>query len=171
MRRIVKLLKAWAKSRKSWNMPSGFILSKLTDEKYYKDMSLLNRDDKALLQVMEAIYARLQWNLVVKHPVVEGENITKSDQDANMEELRDKLKTAIDTLSVLRKSDCTELDALKALRDLFSTDYFDKRIEGLEEEKKKSESNSNSCSAFVIGGITSPSSPVIKQGGEQNRYA
>jgi len=170
MRRIVKLLKAWAKSRKSWNMPSGFILSKLTDEKYYKDMSLLDRDDKALLQVMEAIYARLQWDLVVKHPVVNGENITKSDQDANMVELRNRLKTAIDTLSVLRKNDCTELDALKAFRDFFSTDYFDKRINELEEEEKKSESTGRCGSAFVVGGIA-PRSPVVKKGGEQQRYA
>ncbi|OGQ95899.1 MAG: hypothetical protein A2521_02885 [Deltaproteobacteria bacterium RIFOXYD12_FULL_57_12] len=171
MRRIVRLLKAWSKSRKSWNMPSGFILSKLTDEQYYKDMSLLGRDDKALLQVMEGIHARLQWDLVVKHPVVDGENITKSNEDANMVELRDRLGKAIDTLSILRKSDCAELNALKALRDLFATDYFDQRIDKLEEEKKNSENDSRSSAAYILGGGTAPHSPVIKQGGERQGYA
>jgi hypothetical protein len=120
---------------------------------------------------MEAIQTRLQGDLVVKHPVIDGENITKSNDDANMVELRDRLGKAIDTLSVLRKSDCTELDALKGLRDLFSTDYFDKRIDELEEEKKKSESNSRSGSTFVVGEGVVPCSPVIKQGGERQRYA
>jgi Cyclic GMP-AMP synthase DncV-like, nucleotidyltransferase domain len=167
MRRIVKLLKAWSKSRKSWRMPSGFILSKLTDEKYYKDQGLLDRDDKALLQVMEAIHQRLQWDLEVKHPVV-AENITKTREDANMVELRNRLADAVNILSVLRKSDCTELDALKALRDLFSTEYFDERIEELE-HAKKSEAASIAAPFITVSG-REPGAPVVKKGGE-GRYA
>lgn len=172
MRRIVRLLKAWSKSRKSWNMPSGFIFSKLTDEKYFKDMSLLDRDDQALLQVMEAIKQRLEGffgpNLVVEHPVVLGETITKTDKDANMVELLDRLGTAIETLSVLRRSDCTELDALKALREMFCTDYFDERIGEIEDEAKKSDSSGKTSAIITSGSV--PSKPVVKKGGE-GRYA
>jgi hypothetical protein len=163
MRRVVKLLKAWAKSRKSWNMPSGFILSKLTDEKYYKDMSLLDRDDKALLQIMEAILQRLQGgNLMVSHPVVNGETITKTNADANMVELRDRLGDAVKILSVLRRADRNELDALKVLRDLFNTDCFDGRIKELEKEAK------NAAKVTVTGSLASTA--VVKKGGE-DRYA
>lgn len=171
MRRVAKLLKAWSKSRKSWNMPSGFILSKLTDEVYYKDTNLLDRDDKVLLQVMEKIETRLRSRLVVNHPVVSGETITKTDNDANMVELRTRLGDAIKTLSVLRKSSCSELDALKALRDLFSTDYFDERIEKLEQEgEKKRERNFRAAASSITVTGTEPQSPVVKKGNE-GRYA
>jgi cyclic GMP-AMP synthase DncV-like protein len=168
MRRVVKLLKGWTKSRKSWNLPSGFILSKLTDEVYYKDLALLDRDDQALLQVMEAILRRLQGSLVVRHPVVPGETITKSDKDANMVELRDRLGDAVKTLAVLRRSDCTELDALKALCDLFDTDYFDARIAELVEEGKKAGGKGGGGAPVVA--VTAPTLPVVKKGGE-GRYA
>lgn len=167
MRRIVKLLKSWAKSRSSWNLPSGFILSKLTDEVYYKDMSLLDRDDKALLQVMERILDRLRLgNLVVRHPVITTETITKSNSDANMVELRDRLANAVDTLAVLRKADCFEVDALRALRTLFNTDYFDERIGELEEEAKAVAKSS----LLATSTGEQARAPVIKKGGE-GRYA
>lgn len=172
MRRIVRLLKAWCKSRKSWNMPSGFILSKLTDEVYSKDQSLLNRDDQALLQVMEAILSRLNglfWpNLVVDHPVIWGETITKTKNDPDMVQLHSRLGDAVKALSILRDSSCTELDALKALRNLFSTDYFDERIKELEKGDEKSESAT--CAASITSTGTEPTRPVIKKGGE-GRYA
>jgi len=178
MRRLVKYLKFHAKSRKSWNMPSGFILSKLIDEKYFKDPSLLNRDDMALLQVMEAVSQRLSWSgLVVQHPVVQGETITESDNDADMVELRGRVAEAVKTLAVLRKSDCSELDALKALRDLFNTDYFDDVIAEFS-SPQKSEASSGVAAALVMGAVAvalsaarrAPSEPVIKRGGE-GRYA
>jgi hypothetical protein len=166
MRRIVRLLKAWCRSRNSWNMPSGLILSKLIDENYYKNNLLLNRDDQALLQTMESIFNRLQYSLEVTHPVVKGENITKTNQDSDMIEFRDRLGSAIQTLSTLRKSNCSDIDALKALRDFFFTDFFDKNIFLL--ENKKSEISDSLESIFV--GDNEPSSPVIKKGGT-GRYA
>lgn len=162
MRRLVKLEKAWAKSRKSWNLPSGLVFSTLTDEVYYKDLALAERDDQAFLQVLERMHTRLKGNLRVEHPVVKGTYITKTDADSNMVELRDRLADAIATLSVLRKSDCTELDALKALRDLFSTDFFDDRIADLQKGSKAM------AAPAVI--VSKPTEPVIKQGGE-GRYA
>lgn len=164
MRRMVKLEKAWAKSRKSWNLPSGLIFSTLTDEVYYRDDTLLNRDDQAFLRVLERIHARLQSNLVVNHPVVRGDTVTKTDRDSTMVELRDRLGDAIKTLSILRKHDCTELDALKALRDLFDTDYFDERIAQLQAPTKAA------AAPAVIIRTEQPQEPVIKQGGE-GRYA
>lgn len=167
MRRVVKLLKAWSKSRKSWNLPSGFVLSKLTDEVYYPDSSLLDRDDKALLQVMESILGRLKrGDLTVSHPVVAGETITKSTNDANMVELRKRLSDAVVTLAVLRRSECTEANALKATKEIFNTDYFDERIARLEEELKESEDSGRGFADWDL----LAAGPFIKKGGE-GRYA
>jgi hypothetical protein len=162
MRRMVKLGKAWSKSRKTWNLPSGLAFSTLIDEVYYKDLSLVDRDDQAFVQVLERIHARLQGSLRVEHPVVSGTYITKTDNDSNMVELRDRLANAIATLAVLRKSDCTELDALKVLRDFFATDFFDARIAELAKDSK------GMAAPAVI--VPKPTEPVIKQGGE-GRYA
>lgn len=170
MRRTVRLLKAWAKSRKSWNMPSGFILSILTDETYYKDQTLLDRDDQALLQVMERIRDRLQWSLVVAHPIVIGENVTKTASDANMVELRNRLGDAVSALAVLRRNDCTELDALRALRDLFDTDYFDEKIKELQKEKSRDAGRVSDAGPFITVSGREPQTAVVKKGGE-GRYA
>lgn len=166
MRRVVRFLKAWAKSRKSWNMPSGFIFSVLTNEMYpNKDQTLLNRDDIALLRVMEGIHLRLTINLTVNRPVPPNEAITKSDNDAAMVQARERLSDAISSLQVLRSATCTELDALNAWKDFFATDAFDERISELESSKK-----SESGSAFVITGKKEPEQQVQKRGGE-DRYA
>lgn len=170
MRRIVRLLKAWSKSRKTWNMPSGFILSKLVSENYAKDMTLLGRDDKALLQVMEAIHSRLQNSLIVNHPAVAGETITRSNADANMVELRNRISVSINSLSALRKSDCTEFDALKVIKSMFDTMHFDDRIAELSVATKATENTNQALASVFATPKSEPSTPVVKKGGD-GRYA
>jgi hypothetical protein len=161
MRRIVRLLKAWSKSRASWNMPSGFVLSILVNERYYKNSDWYDRDDKALLTMLNSIYQRLQGNLQVYRPVTPAEQITKSSSDANMRELRDRLGDAIATLSVLLKADCTRLEALKAYKSVFATAYFDAEIARLERD----EAASKAASLLTTSG-GEPKAPFIKRGGE-----
>jgi len=168
MRRVVCLMKAWAKSRKSWNMPSGFILSVLVDEAYpIRDASLLGRDDDALIRVIDYLHSRLIASAVVRHPVL-SENITKTEQDACMVELRDRLQVARESLADLRKASCSELEALKIWRGFFDTDHFDARIQELEEERTAK------VAAPAIVGLSRDGGPpeqeVIKRGGE-GRYA
>ncbi|HUK32346.1 MAG TPA: hypothetical protein VLV86_00460, partial [Vicinamibacterales bacterium] len=55
MRRIVRLMKAWARSRASWNNPTGFVITVLVDEAY-PVKQWLNRDDQALVAVMRSIH-------------------------------------------------------------------------------------------------------------------
>lgn len=163
MRRLVRLLKAWSRSRTSWNMPSGFILSILVDEVYpAKDPSYLNRDDYALVAVLERLHNRLQTSRIVRHPVV-NENVTRSDADADMVELRDRVGEAVKAFAPLRRTDCSERDALMLWRDFFATDYFDTKIAELGEKM-----------AAAAAGISSSSDrapeEVIKRGGE-GKYA
>lgn len=162
MRRMVRLLKAWSKSRASWSLPSGFVLSILTNEVYpyggYPD-----REDHALFQTVQQMRNRLRSNLTVNRPVSLYESVTKTAADANMVSLRDKLIEATDRLAPLGDSSATDLEALKALKWFFCTSYFDKEIESLEEAAK-------STAGFVSVESNQPSGPVVKSGGE-GRYA
>ncbi len=149
MRRLVRLLKKFAISRDSWNMPSGFILTVLTDEGYF---SYDEFDDRALYNLMKSIKSRLDGTLVVQHPVL-SETLTKTNEDSCMKELLDKLEWAISELKIIETTDSRK-KALKAWKSIFNTDYFDDEID-------KCESKSAS---FVIAG-NQPVQPVHKAGG------
>ncbi len=152
MRRVVRLLKAFAKSRESWSMPSGFILSVLVDERYRAEAS---RDDKSFHDTIQGVYSRLQLNLTVRHPVVD-EPLTKTDNDPKMIELRTQLEKAVDWLKVLHDNDCTKKAALKAWGKVFNTDFFDSFI-------KEDDKGSGPTNITVTG--DQPSAPVRKEGG------
>lgn len=153
MRRMVRLLKYWSKSRSSWNMPSGFILSVLADEGYaaWKD-----RDDQALLSLMRSIRNRLLVQDRVYRPVSPREEITNDRTVAKVRNFRDELASAIAELSKIEQSDCDELMALKALRTVFNTDFWDARI-------KQLESGGGGGGGKAIAAV--PTQPVDKRGG------
>ncbi|BCH68453.1 hypothetical protein RvVAT039_pl12860 (plasmid) [Agrobacterium vitis] len=125
MNRIVKLMKAFARSRESWRsrIATGFMITKLVEEKY---LSLDKRDDQTLRDTMRAIYNRLEGSLVIYHPVL-NETLTNGDDDARAKFLRDKLGWALSELAVLDNADCTEDKARKAWDSVFNTDFFTNR--------------------------------------------
>lgn len=148
-RRMVRLLKAFAISRPSWNMPSGFTLSVLANELYRTGL----KEDETLYNLFVALKARLALNLVVRHPVV-AENLTETDKDANMVEFREKISWALDELKILLNASCSEKEALKAWATVFNTDYF----QGLLDKE------ASNRAPFAITGST-PTRPVEKGGG------
>ncbi len=157
MRRIVRLMKAWARSRSSWNNPTGFVITVLVDEAY-PVKQWLNRDDQALLAVMRSIHNRISMNERVYRPVAPREEIT-SDQTLNrIRFMREVLPDAITELSKLESTDCDELTALKALKKLFNTDFWDDRIAELEKGGGDDGGGSGKTKAI-------PAAPVIKKGG------
>lgn len=169
LRRIVRLIKKFAGSRASWKgqIASGFMITKLVTEKYRAN---LDREDAALYDTMTAIRNRLDYDLVVKHPVTPNSTLTNGTDDARARFLRDKLSEAISWLEVLFENDCTAEKAAKAWNKVFNTTYFTDRI------ATKSNSASNSADAIWNGGIlrdwanrSEPESPVRKEGG--GRYA
>lgn len=123
MRRVTRLIKKFCKSRKSWNMPSGLIISKLVDEEYAQ-YACEDRDDLAFLDTLQAISDRLRWDKTVKHPVVKGEYISKG-KEAAINQFKDKIDEFLPKLrDVLDDPECTDDDAMKAWDDFFNTDYF-----------------------------------------------
>jgi len=132
MRRIVRLLKYWSKSRVSWTMPSGFVLTTLVDE-VYPWQGWIDRDDQALLNVMRSIRNNRQYgNHSVFRPVNPRDEITNDRTRTHVANLCEQLKGAIDELSKIESQDCDELTALKALAWVFCTDFWDDRIKELE---------------------------------------
>jgi len=150
-------MKAWARSRASWNNPTGFVITVLVDEAY-PVKQWLNRDDQALLAVMRSIHNRISMNERVYRPVEPREEIT-SDQTLNrIRVMRDLLPNAIAELSKLERADCDELMALKALKQVFNTDFWDGRIAELEDSGGDDGGGSGKAKAL-------PAAPVIKKGG------
>lgn len=134
MRALIKLLKSYCKCRSSYNLPSGFILSVLTDERY---SGFESRLDKALRDLMTSIRDRLNFNLSVQHPVV-NERLAESDDPA-CRNFRDLLSKSIADLKELDRKNCKRSQALKTWKKVFNgTTYFDEAISEAEAEEKKS---------------------------------
>lgn len=169
MRRIVRLLKAWTKSRSSWNLPSGFVLSILVNEAYFLNHGWKERDDQAFLAVLNSVHQRLLVNLRVRRPVPPDEEITKSEDDPDIRDLRDRVKEGLATLSVLADPACDRLKALKAYKSFFSTDYFDSKIAELEKQKKGQAAVATAGAHITTSG-REPQREFIKRGG-QGSYA
>lgn len=161
MNRVVKLLKAFARSRESWCgcIASGFMITKLVDEKYH---GLDKRDDQALRDTMRAIHSRLDGSLVINHPVLD-ETITKGDDDARAKFLRKKLMWALGELEVLDKWDCTEEHARKAWDKVFNTDFFI----GRGGSKKSSEGVTSASVLLAATELATADSAFDKRGGDR----
>ena len=173
LRRIVRLLKAFARSRTSWReqIASGFMITKLVVEKYTANSS---REDKALYDTMVAIRDRLFWSLEIEHPTIAGEMLTKDSDDGRTNCLRAKLEWAIAELEILSDSDVTREQALKAWDKVFNTKFFIGRIEGTKADSSKSQTIRHTAStlgvaAAVLTADTEASDAVDKRGG--GRYA
>ncbi len=151
MRRIVRLLKFWCKSRDSWNMPTGFIISKLVNECY---VAAKDRDDQSLYDTMVRIRNRMMISLDVYHPILVGEKISEG-KEAAMQSLKDHLDTAIDNLAVLFEKECTRQTALKAWQKFFNHSYFSEAL--------KSESATAAVAPVYIA-KQEPSRPIQRAG-------
>lgn len=128
LRRVCREIKKFSQSRASWKsqIASGFMTTKLVTECYRANVA---REDTALYDTMRAVRDRLNYSLVVEHPVTPNETITKGSDDPKARFLRDKLSDALVWLEVLFAPDCTRKDALGAWDKVFNTTYFTDKLE------------------------------------------
>jgi hypothetical protein len=156
LRRMVREIKKYARSRDSWKgqILSGFGITKLVTECLRGDAG---REDKVLYETMKAMRDRLNWNLVIAHPVTPNETITNGTDDARARFLREKLTEAIDTLAPLFQYGCTRKQALKCWDKVFATSFFSER----EEARAKAAASllRGASAAPVAGGFTFPNVP------------
>jgi hypothetical protein len=124
-RRMIRLLKRFARSRgKKWNMPNGLKLTMLADECFERSAE---RDDKAFYILLEGLYKRLQGNLVVYNRAqakAPQDELTRTENDESMVELRLHIWEALTTLSVIWNDKCTKESAREAWEWVFQTDGF-----------------------------------------------
>lgn len=130
LKRLVQLMKKWARSRKSWNLPSGLILTILTDEKYVK---VTTRLDERFYWTLKSLYQRLKNDKKVCNPT-NGDEITLSDKHKKkVENLYDRLNEMFDVNGNVNLSELeTTQDKKKALliwKKFFKDDFFDKQIQ------------------------------------------
>lgn len=161
LRRINRDLKKYARSRYSWRSAilSGFGVSVLTTEKFRVN----DREDRALYDTMSAIRDRLNWNLVVAHPVTPGDTITSGSDDAKARCFREKLTEAINTLAPLFDAHCTREKALKCWDKVFATTFFSERLE--EEQRASVAGPAIIGSAALLSATAAAASAVSSAGG------
>ena len=151
MRRIVQLLKAFAKSRSSWNLPGGLIISVLVDECYHPDY---DRDDVALYDTMVAILDQLRRDIEVWSPVSIAELLTyKEEYKKQVERFRDKLNSAITNLAPLFEYDCTTDKAMSAWNKVFNHPFW---AEAAAEESETDERLGINEKALVLSNTPKP---------------
>ena len=163
LRRQTKLNKAFARSRESWRprIATGFMITTLLVNECYRPSA--EREDKALYDTMVAMRNRLNSNLEIDHPTVQGEKLTKGPNDAKTRFLHENLGWAINELQVLFEQDCTREKALKAWDKVFNTDFFSSRLRDTDNEEE-----TNNGGGITLG-IHTPDRFVDKRGGD--RYA
>lgn len=166
-RRVVRMGKKFTRSRESWGTKagSGLLMTKLCAERF---VASKERDDIAVRRTLESVRDRLEASLVVDHPVIAGDKITKGTMDAKATFLRDQLKKYLPELEALDKSNCDRPKALRAWADFFNAEWFRDRARDAEKEDKGG-SNGRGGPAIVFGTRSSNEPAVDKQGG--GRYA
>lgn len=124
MRRIVRLTKAFARSRNEWKdkTTSGIVMSKLVVDHF---VAVPDRDDESLLRTWEAIHDQLSTSTAVAHPI----NASPLAEEFNPKVVffRDKLEWALVELEIVEEADCTRAEARAAWDSVFNIDYISKR--------------------------------------------
>lgn len=117
LRRVVRWVKAFARSRQSWRLPGGMILTTLVVECFKPDR---DRDDVALRETLKALLTRLKKSTEVHNPVDPTTLLTKNDETTGqVRRLKTRLDEQLPKLDVLDGLKVTEAEALKAWGKFF----------------------------------------------------
>jgi Adenylyl/Guanylyl and SMODS C-terminal sensor domain len=147
MRRIVRFLKRFCRSRASWSLPGGMVVSALVDEVYRPDSG---RDDIALYNTVVALRDRLRGSTVVRNPVNNSQELTSSEEVLNqVQRLRDKLDMAVSKLAVLFQPGCTREQARSSWDWIFNHEYWGKVEDTVEEASRAAIIAAMPCSVTV----------------------
>lgn len=157
LRRIVRLLKGFARSRKTWRkqIANGFTITKLVTERYRPNAE---REDDCLYKTMRDIRDRLRVSLEVEHPVL-PETLTDGPEDPKTRFLLEKLDWAVSELEALLDPNCSRQDALAAWGLVFNTTFFKERPDA----DDSGSTSGGSTHGHVRRPIT-PTRPVDKRG-------
>lgn len=126
LRRVVRLIKKFSKSRASWDLPGGLIITALVVECY---VSNSDRDDVSLFETMKRVRDRLSWNTEVVNPANISQSLTTREKDkTRVKNLKEKLDFAVEKLNDLFDADCDALKAFKAWNEVFKHPYWKGKV-------------------------------------------
>lgn len=122
LRKTVRLLKTFSKSRALWVMPSGLIQTVLCVEQI--DI-MHDRLDETFYYLMKNIRNRLSISIDVFNPTdsLVSLLLKQSDRD-KMENLKIRLDTYLKKLDILFDSNCSKSDAHNAWYEIFNHEYW-----------------------------------------------
>jgi len=121
LRRIVRFLKWFTRSRPSWSLPGGLIVSTLVVECYRPDF---NRDDIALYNTTVALRNRLAGYTRVDNPA-DGTEFTANPEVLNqVKRFKAQLDMAVGKLAALFDADCDRIKARSAWDWVFVHDFW-----------------------------------------------
>jgi predicted nucleotidyltransferase len=135
LRRVVRWVKAFARSRTKWSLPGGMILTALVAEVYQPNNQ---RDDVALYETLKALLIRLEANVEVGSPVDSAALLTsKPEFTAQVKRLRERLAWLLPQLDVLSAPMCTLPQAYRAWGKVFNHSFWGDAADDAEEEIKE----------------------------------
>jgi Adenylyl/Guanylyl and SMODS C-terminal sensor domain len=120
-RRVVRYLKAFTKSRASWSLPGGLIISALVAECYRPD---LHRDDVALYNTMKAILQRLSTSTDIRSPVGGAVLSSTPEYVGQIVRLKDRLDEVLPKLDALFLTGCSLETARRAWNCVFRHNFW-----------------------------------------------
>ena len=122
LRRIVRFVKRFCASRRSWSLPGGMITTALVAEVFVPDRL---RHDVALRKTLCALRDRLALDQRVASPIDGTQEQTgKPHTDGQVRRLKKRLDEILPKLDVLDESSCGEDDARSAWNAVFRHDFF-----------------------------------------------
>lgn len=136
MRRVTKLTKKMARSRKDWKTKttSGICITNLVVDHF---VCVENRDDESLRETWKSIKKALAQSTQIKHPVLEATNLADHG-NPEVEFFRDCLSGSLKKLDALDEVDCDIKKARAAWDDVFNTTYFSDQPDGGQGKKAAS---------------------------------
>lgn len=121
LRRIVRFVKWFTRSRPSWSLPGGLIVSTLVVECYRPSF---DRDDVALYDTVVALRNRLAYDTTVRNPVDRSEFTANSEIANQVKRFKAQLDMAVGKLSTLFDGDCDRTRGRSAWDWIFVHDFW-----------------------------------------------
>lgn len=153
MRRIVQLIKFFTKSRDSWNLPGGLIISVLVAECYVADKF---SDEESLLRTLQSINNRLKNSTEIRNPVYQDQTLTyKEEYQCQTNRFKDILEKSLQYLEPLYSNESDKEISASLWYKFFNHSYWENLILQIQEEKKTGEILRRGTFVNSLGNISS----------------
>lgn len=147
IRKLVRLLKMFCKSRSGWLMPGGLVQSVLVEE----SIQSKDRLEETFYETIVKIRDRLAGDKTVDNPTDESASLLLTSKDEQkVKNLHSRLTDYIKKLDVLFQEECTENEAYTAWKDFFNHSYWGDLVSEEVENYSLAKSASSSYQVDIV---------------------